>query len=296
MSSAAVDTCCLNCKKTFSKKCAAVGCLVCGGWCHTTCADVGKEMLNIIETNPTIGIVCDSCKMGNRTSTSSSTTSEFAALRNDIKRGFQGVNLNVNNLSTEIADIKKEFTEQIKLLKNELTLCKQNSDTLSSKICLLETENNRILKRMNRCDIIVNGIPDSQNIKNVIINMCKHLNAPINEYDIQQCFFLGRKKIVFLKLNSADVKDNIMQNYFKLKNLKLSDFVDIDINSRVYLNNNLTPLESKLSFYCRGLVRSKQIKKFRLLHTDIPKVKLELHDGSTKTMSHSECMQLFGGN
>lgn len=114
-----------------------------------------------------------------------------------------------------------------------------------------------------------------------------------------------------------------MQNYFKYGNFKLCEFekADIievdadvrspgsnqsdkdsnkskknisDINSRVYLNDNLTPLERKLSYFCRKLKKNNKILKFQLMHNDIPKVKIVTSDGTNKYLTIWECYEEFG--
>ncbi|XP_046812617.1 uncharacterized protein LOC124421441 [Lucilia cuprina] len=223
------------------------------------------------------------------------------------------------------------FSLKISELRSDIDFCHKNNKATESKVSQLEIDNNVLHKRLNRCDIIATGMSHSNNIMETIKSLGEFLDVTISDNDIQQCCFINKKGKILIKFNSVKKKDLLMEKYFKYGKLKLSDFVknddnnelcnendksmDVqestendsngqnvnrkqkpnicDINSRVYLNDNLTPIERKLSYFCRKLKRTNKISKFQLLHNNIPKVKIVMPDGSNKYFSFWECYEEF---
>lgn len=196
--------------------------------------------------------------------------SEIKALRNDVKAGFQEIKKIFNDIMQQMnAAIAAKICE----LRDEINNCNKNNASTGSKVTGLEIENNILHKRMTRCDIIATGMSHSNDIIKTVKRLLVHLKVPLPDYDIQQCCFIDkRKEKILIKFNSVEKKDLVMANFFKVDKLKLSDFVkdddndstnaDVtennnvngkrkgsDINSRVFLNDNLTPIERKLSFF-----------------------------------------------
>lgn len=70
-----------------------------------------------------------------------------------------------------------------------------------------------------------------------------------------------------------------MKKYLASKNLKLSQVVPTDIESRIYLNENLAPAAIKAKNLCRHLQKTKAIKSFRLI-ASIPAANITRCNGS----------------
>lgn len=65
-------------------------------------------------------------------------------------------------------------------------------------------------------------------------------------------------------------------------------------NVRIYLNDHLTEKGGKLSRLCRKLREKKVIEKFRILNSDLPRVKIHFKDTSEKIFEYEECFLFFG--
>lgn len=89
-----------------------------------------------------------------------------------------------------------------------------------------------------RHDLIVSGFPASVRNENI-------LQVAILSLSIKDIVYCSRLKSggILVKFVSIMVKDDIMRSYLRNRNLILSQISDLDISSRVYLNNNY-PQES----------------------------------------------------
>lgn len=67
------------------------------------------------------------------------------------------------------------------------------------------------------------------------------------------------RKAMLVKFNSVHLRDNLMEEYYKARMLKVCDVVSGDIDSRVYLNDIFSPAAVKLNQMCRSLLQSKII-------------------------------------
>lgn len=330
-----VDHCmCAICDKSIPKKGGAIECTQCGKWCHSKCADVSNDQLKLLKLNAKLGFFCGTCQDEDEVDdvlpSSLTDKNEIQVLRNEVKSGFDTMNKNFKDMMEQMnATLSMKISE----LKSDIDSCNTNNKATASKVSALEIENNVLHKRMNRCDIIATGMSHSNNIMDTVLSLAEFLNVPITAHDIQQCCFVDKKDKILIKFNSADKKDLLMESYFKVGKLKLSDFVKDDnniegnksiddnhneddfqrggenqngkenqkqkrtiknIHARVYLNDNLTPMERKLSYFCRNLKRSEKIQKFKLMHSNIPKVKIVLPSGNNKYLLFWECYAEFG--
>ncbi|KAI8115968.1 hypothetical protein CVS40_11894 [Lucilia cuprina] len=311
---------CTGCNINISKKSGAIQCTMCDSWCHLKCANVNKDEMKLIKNNSKLGFFCGNCQDDDDVSSSINSKNEIKALRKEVKSGFEEINKNFKNM---LEQMNATFSLKISELRSDIDFCHKNNKATESKVSQLEIDNNVLHKRLNRCDIIATGMSHSNNIMETIKSLGEFLDVTISDNDIQQCCFINKKGKILIKFNSVKKKDLLMEKYFKYGKLKLSDFVknddnnelcnendksmDVqestendsngqnvnrkqkpnicDINSRVYLNDNLTPIERKLSYFCRNLKRTNKISKFQLLHNNIPKVKIVMPDGSNKYFS-----------
>lgn len=161
---------------------------------------------------------------------------------------------------------------------------------LRKKIADLEDENNMLHKRLNRADIVVNGLPDGLSDFMVIIrDIGKIYNLDISTHDINYACYFNNRKSVLYKFNNVFLRDNLMREYFKSRSLKLCDVIGGDINSRLYLNDHYSPAAGRLHTLCRKLLQKKIITKYKVLNADKVKASLTMSDGRIMTCNFSEC-------
>lgn len=161
-------------------------------------------------------------------------------------------------------------------------------------IMWLENKNEVMQRRFNRADIIINGLPRTQiQLREVIFKICKVLNVSIVDHDLCVCTFINNRKSVLVKFNSVIKRDLVLRSYFKKRSLRLSEIMDNDIQSSVFLNDHLTEKGSKLFNLCRKLRKEDTIAKFRMLYSDIPRVKIHFKNNTEKIFELEECFLYF---
>lgn len=131
-----------------------------------------------------------------------------------------------------------------------------------------------------------------ENIVDCVVAIGAVYNITLTKSDVNNAFYANNGKVVIVKFNSVLNRDSIMRGYFKAKDLKLSDVIGGEISSRVYLNDHMTPAANKLNFICRRMLKEKKIDKFFIMHSDVPKVRLTLPDGSIAVHCYEECLKL----
>lgn len=82
-----------------------------------------------------------------------------------------------------------------------------------------------------------------------------------------------------------------MHEYFKTRSLKLNNFIDGDIDSRVYLNDHFSPAAGRLN--AKKLIRKDVIKKFKILNSDKVKAKITMNDNREVVYGPAECADLL---
>ncbi|XP_046801561.1 uncharacterized protein LOC124418678 isoform X1 [Lucilia cuprina] len=183
-------------------------------------------------------------------------------------------------------------------MKSEIVDCNKLINNVeistSNKITALEEENNCLHRRLNRTNIIVTGLPAGiDDLMPVIMKLGTIFDVPICTYDLQYICYMNNRKSILVKFNSIFVRDKIMSQYFKTRSLKVRDFVDGDVDLRVYLNDHYSPAASRLNMICKKLLRKDLIKKFRIMNSDRLRVKLTLPDDSEVVYSPSQCADLL---
>ncbi|KNC32282.1 hypothetical protein FF38_12921, partial [Lucilia cuprina] len=251
---------CTGCNINISKKSGAIQCTMCDSWCHLKCANVNKDEMKLIKNNSKLGFFCGNCQDDDDVSSSINSKNEIKALRKEVKSGFEEINKNFKNM---LEQMNATFSLKISELRSDIDFCHKNNKATESKVSQLEIDNNVLHKRLNRCDII----------------------ATVKKKDLlmEKYFKYGKLKLSdFVKNDdnnelcnendkSMDVQEST-ENDSNGQNVNRKQKPNIcDINSRVYLNDNLTPIERKLSYFCRNLKRTNKISKFQLLHNNIPK-------------------------
>lgn len=209
------------------------------------------------------------------------------ALALQLHKGFEEVNKNIDNklemhrrttqeqiekavkdfearVDAVISKIKKDFNAEISKIKSDVNHCyeyiKQIDNSNMSKLVDLEKSQNVLIKHQNRPDIIITGLPAAlSNLKDIILKIGEIYEIPVTDCDINQCIYRKNLKEVLVKFNTIPIRDRIMKKYYETRELKLNGLIRGELVSRIFLNDHLTPMASKLTYLCRKLKKAKRI-------------------------------------
>lgn len=226
-----------------------------------------------------------------------------------------------------IGKIEQKLAEEISKVKSDVNHCyefiKQIDKATTYKNIECEKSRDLIMKRLNRPDVIVSGLPKKvPNIINCILNIAEFYKVPLTKDGTIQCTSIKNDTEVLVKFLSIDTRDALMKNYYKRRDLKLKHVVradvpniseenagvvdqgpnssngalhqDVaDIDARVFLSDHLSPMASKLCFICRKLKRDKRISGFKFRNGDVPRVALKNNEGLEKTFDFFELIEKY---
>lgn len=287
MSSNETTTCCLSsCGKNVTKKTGGVACGRCLKWFHVNCVKISAEELNFLaKSKGKFFYECNDC---------SSSGSEVAELREEVRNSNSSIHSKLDSLLSKVGN----YDTQIKSLNDDMMNCnnliKHVDEENSKRVKQLEDKNEILQKRFNRPDIIINGLPRKDiKLKETVFKLCKFLGVNVSEQDLNICCYINNRKCVLLKFNSLLKRDAVMQNYFKKGKLTEDDFLNNEARHRIYLNDHLTEKGGKLCRLCRDLRKDDFIAKFRILNSDLPRVKIHFKDSSEKIFEYEECFSYF---
>lgn len=195
----------------------------------------------------------------------------------------------LKEVPTKLDDLLKDYNQfkidvqsDMKSLETSHAAMKENIRECNKRSFLLTKTN-------YRHDLIISGIPTSIHADN-LVDMVSRIASVNNQLvTIRDLSHLTRLKngSILVKFVSILVKEEIMKSYLRAKNLILSQITDINISSRVYLNNNYPPASQKIMAYCRKLKKSGLIKKSFMNHND-GTVTLTNMDNSSAVLSSFE--------
>lgn len=271
---------CGFCKLNCSKGKYSISCILCAKNFHLDCAaksnpKVTAEDIKLMKRNES-GLVyrCGTCASNEcsavvvESNAGSSAMQLILSKLEAIEETNRSVVAKLTNLE---ADMKNIFS-QLEIVKTDVNGCVAKISALESetnkKFANVNMENDELRRLVNRNDIVIEGLPShisDETMRDAVMNIANKYGA-IAEADVNFCAFIRRKKAVLLKINNAGKRDTIMKNYRKDYSLKLSDVTAININSRIFLNDNYTPLENHIRYLCRDLQRRKEIRKFKVFY------------------------------
>lgn len=203
-------------------------CSSCGIAFHVVCG-VPQEIVDILSKGVDLSWFCNTCKENNYPKNLHET---FTAFASKISKDISKLSTKLGN---DIAGCKKEIDEHKNDVAKELKRC-SNSHYMSQL-------------RANRFDIIFTGVPEEmrKKPKDLIRNICSLFNVPYSEQIITTAITLkNRKNSLLVKFQNTFDRDMLMKEYFNRNaTLKLSEIMNTEIESRIYLEDNL-PLEMSL--------------------------------------------------
>lgn len=286
---------CGFCKNTISKGQYSVSCVLCKNFIHLNCASKCNPKVTAIEVETMKskkgGLVyrCGVCA-----DSPSNVQGDGLQLILEKLAAVEASNKyvaeKITALETNVSDAVRQLTEVTLKVNN----CSDRVDKLEKdagkKFAKLEMENEELRRIINRCDIVIHGLPSSitdAEMRNAVLNIGQKYSNDFSMNDVSFCAFTNRKKAVLLKVSNTGKRDEIMKNYRADFNLKASDVLDLGIHSRIYLNDNYTKLEGKIRYVCRSLQRGKIIQRFRVSYGGGMRVFVFDLDGKEKEL----CLQ-----
>lgn len=282
---------CFECKSDFTKNKTNIICAVCGNKFHLKCASINNPNVpqTLVEqmkkSKGAIAFVCISCATVPPEHRMSNKLTELEASINKLTAVVS------NSVVPELNNIRMELT-------NCVATIKRDKEYLETKIKKLEIENNIIRKQLNRGDILISGLPSTMSLDEmyeIVPKICKVYDIDVLPSDVSYCSWIRNKTVMMVKFNSIRKKDELLKRYFKSRNLELQQLIETDVQKRIYLNDNLTPMAANLRFMCRKLLQTAKISKFRILNTSIPEAKVTMQDGSLKSLNTEEICDLLNG-
>ena len=134
---------------------------------------------------------------------------------------------------------------------------------MEDRVTELEKQNNQIDQYSRRNNIEISGVPPevtNNQLEEKVIDILKAIDVEITSKDIEACHRLGKKqKDVIVRVVN---RKHCLQALRNKKKLMSVDKKALGIpNARLFLSENLTPVNSKLAFYCRKLHRDGEIEK-----------------------------------
>lgn len=302
------------CTKIVKNNQNSIGCSICDKFFHIACVKITKDQHAFLYKNKNITYKCAKC------------VNKKVIVEQD-EANISGSNINPNGiiaeLKTQCEHLKSEFQKQVddlnkkldsfmnatgidwnlkiqqieEKLKNCYAVVKQTETTHSATIEDLEIQNDILQRRLNRADIVVNGLPDGvSDLREPVVKIASLCNIELSPNDIQHCCYFRKGKSVLIKFNSVYVRDCIMAKYHRRGPILLCDIIDVNVRSKIYLNDHLNRAASKLTFICRRLKKCNRVRKFKLINADRPKAEMEMIDGTIKVLNLNECAELLDGD
>lgn len=312
-----------KCKKQVADNQHSIGCCLCGQFYHIQCVKITREQHAFMyKHKKDIFYRCTKCSKLEITAKANVVTNDNESPANDqvsrdLDECFSSLTASLDNKQDEykndvdkllvnhrsqleeiIYKVREELLAKIEKIKYDLNNCtamiKHVDKNHADDIHELQVHHDVTRRRLNRADIIINGLPAGiKNLREPVMRIGSICNTLITHSDIQHCCYLANGKAVLVKLNSVFLRDSIMINYHKKDSILLSEVVPEGVESRVFLNDNLNDATGKLLYVCRRLKEQSKIQKFKLFSADRPKAIITSLDGSVKILGIQQCANML---
>lgn len=168
-----------------------------------------------------------------------------------------------DNLSGEFLNLKDII---IKNLQTENERLRNKVSYLSKRVISLETSHNMLEQYGRRNNIEITGIPDTvknDELENKVIEIFDAIGVEARSVDFEDCHRVGKSHNNSKKTIARFVNRKIVKNaLYKRKQLKTVDKSSIGLeNAKIFINENLTPDNSKIAYHCRQLKRDGVVTK-----------------------------------
>lgn len=236
---------CSICFKAFSVREAGYKCCKCLRIYHTKCAEI-KNVTRDYASN----WCCSSCVF------QSKMQFMIVAQQNLINKIPQ---LIADEVATQLSRFERKCLSLVEPIKNEVNVLTKSIDYLSKSIYHMQGLE-------CRKDIIIHGIPirinDSKDIRDIVLKIAAFYGVTARPEDIYQCTRLQKDNNILVKFSNLFTRDDIMQEYFKNMVLTLNQIMHTNIKSRIFLNDNYSPVIQRSICYCNKLRKLNLIAGF----------------------------------
>lgn len=186
--------------------------------------------------------------------------------------------------------LERKFNEQIKKLEDRLNVIEQKPDDVQTEGCIKSLEKkcddlqntfeaklmslNQVNDRAERDkNIMIYGVPNSvaADVQEVVHKICAKYDETFDGTNVS-CFRLkaaqGAAPPVIAKFSSKKARDAVFFGYLKNikeNKLKLKDVLntgDIDLETRIFLNEHLSKHEAEVMKECRSLKKANKIQRY----------------------------------
>lgn len=299
----APSTQCPTCKKNITKAQSSVQCANCLHWFHLPCANVSEKSFAVLADDPNLFFKCQgSCTKppssdDDDENLDTDLRSVHAKMDRILKKMDEEISAFSDKLDLVIREFRNDIGSTLNNIRNDISKCNSAISAVetntSNKFSYLEIQNNSLHRRLNRCDIIINGLPAAlENLPECVKKIASYCKVAVTDGDINSIFYINQGRSVVAKFNSVKIRDGIMKEYFKTKSLTLADVIGGEILSRVYLNDHLSPAANKLYILAKRLLKQKKILKFWLPPLDKPLVQITCLDGTEVEYDYNQCLNL----
>lgn len=177
---------------------------------------------------------------------------------------------NLKDIPSKLDRIIVDYDGFKATVNNELIELKAKQNIIEEKHDTLSKRTSNFNKWDYKHDLLISGIPSSfrsESLTELVIKIAAINKLNITIRDLIYCMRLKNGNVL-VKFVSILVKDAIMTCYFKTKNLILSQITDLNIGSRIYLNNNYPKSSQRAMVYCRKLKKADLVKRYSINHID----------------------------
>lgn len=240
---------CLNCNTQVLESEEAIQCDNCQKTLHSLCTKLDKKQYDALVNDATLEYKCHFCVPNKSVSVCANDLTEINTKLNQLTEIKETINFMSSQYDAILKGVAKN-TKQIKTLK------KQN-DTLREEVKNLKST----VKYLNDCrvlkDVIINGIEvdDKKTAVEVVLDVAKKTGADICEDEVEEAYFLNRRKqnnkkedkttSLVVKFTNKKSKNTFMQEKSKMK--------EIEGLKKVYVNDFLCKETLQLLSYAKSL-------------------------------------------
>ena len=165
---------------------------------------------------------------------------------------------------------------------------------MESKFTSLEINQNKLEQYGRRNNIEVSGIPDSVKdncLEEKIISVFTSVGIDVKSYDIEACHRIGKsrnssKKTIVRFSNRKFAK----QALYHSKKLKSIDKSTLGLTNDVFINENLTPVNSRIVYNCRKLKHQNLIFKTYTINGMVYLIRNNIKRGKPVKVLHMQTL------
>ena len=181
-----------------------------------------------------------------------------------------------NNIINQLVEENKRLSRKCKKMSENIEHLHDEVNYLYDKVYDIEINLNDSQQRSRRNNFEIAGIPNhitDTALESTCISILNNIvEVAIKPKEIEACHRLQSKsngaKPVIIKMMSRKRTLEIKEKKNKLSEVDLTPY-DIQENTKLYINDNLSPFFKTTAFYCRDLKRKGFISKYRIDDTKI---------------------------